>query len=567
MTSARARLPVNQNKCVNRRCIYLRVVIACLAAVSFSPLAFAQTNLFVGALKQGVVLEFSSLDDIIFTESTFTGLAGPETMVFDSSGNLFVSNGSAKTIKKVTPSGVKTTFASDVDIDGMAFDAFGNLFVSQKSRDLDAGEGVILQFASDGSRKVFASGLSNPQGLAFDSAGNLYVAVPSRNVILKFAPDGRQTTFASGISKPHRLAFDAFGFLWVTDPGAEALYAITPSGVVILVDTSVDDPELTGLNDLAFDEAGNLFLTAGKSVVEIDSTLTTLFTVASVPGGAGGIAVEPPLATNLSTRAFVQGSNGAATTNGHEGALAPGSGSAIAGFIISGSGPKQVILRGLGPSLSKFQVANVLQDPTLDLHDSSGNLIASNDDWQTAANANQIPISLQPSDSREPAILAALPPGRFTAILRGKNGASGVGLIEVNDRSNAGSKLSNVSTRGFVGTGDNVMIGGVILSGGNGERMTLIRALGPTLAQSPFNIAGTLADPTLMLVDANGSVVASNDDWKSSQQSEIQATGLAPPSDKEAAILTTLPPGSFTAIVAGKNAGTGIALVDLFDSF
>jgi hypothetical protein len=142
-----------------------------------------------------------------------------------------------------------------------------------------------------------------------------------------------------------------------------------------------------------------------------------------------------------------------------------------------------------------------------------------------------------------------------------------VGLIDVNDRSNAGSKLGNVSTRGFVGTGDNVMIGGVILSGGNGERMTLIRALGPTLAQSPFNIAGTLADPTLILVDANGSVVASNDDWKSSQQSEIQATGLAPRNDKEAAILTTLPPGAFTAIVAGKNAGTGIALVDLFDSF
>ena len=552
MTSARARLPVNQNKCVNRRCIYLRVVIACLAAVSLSPLAFAQTNLFVGALKQGVVLEFSSLDDIIFTESTFTGLAGPETMVFDSSGNLFVSNGSAKTIKKVTPSGVKTTFASDVDIDGMAFDAFGNLFVSQKSQDLDAGEGVILQFASDGSRKVFASGLSNPQGLAFDSAGNLYVAVPSRNVILKFAPDGRQTTFASGISKPHRLAFDAFGFLWVTDPDAGALYAIAPAGVVFLIDSSDVDPELTGLNDLAFDEAGNLFLTAGKSVVEMDSTLTTLFTVAAVPGGAGGIAIEPPATTNLSTRVSVQG----------------GDGVAIAGFIISGPNPKQVLLRGLGPSLSEFQVANALQDPTLDLHDSSGNFIASNDDWQTATNADQIPISLQPSDSREPAILAALPPGRFTAILRGKNGAGGVGLVEIIDlRSGGTSKLTNVSTRGFVGTGENVMIGGFILSGGSGGRMTLIRALGPTLAQSPFNIAGALTDPTLMLIDANGSLVASNNDWKSSQESEIQATGLAPPNDKEAAVLTTLPPGSFTAIVSGKNGETGIALVDVFNAF
>src|SRR5262249_21386610 len=154
---------------------------------------------------------------------------------------------------------------------------------------------------------------------------------------------------------------------------------------------------------------------------------------------------------NLSTRVSVQGSSGAAAANGQGAAPAPGSCSAIAGFIISGSGPKQVILRGIGPSLSRFQVANVLQDPTLDLHDSSGKLIASNDDWQTAANADQIPISLQPSDPRDPAILATLPPGSFTAVLRGKNGASGVGLIEINDRSNGvAAKLTNVSTRGFV---------------------------------------------------------------------------------------------------------------------
>ena len=568
MNSLRHVLSVNQNKRLNCHSIYLRVVIACLVA-SLSRAACAQTNLFVGALKQGVVFEFSSTDDIIFTESTFTGLAGPETMVFDSSGNLFVSNGSAKTIKKITPSGVKTTFASDIDIDGMAFDAFGNLFVSQKNPDPDASEGAILEFAPDGSRKLFVPNISNPQGLAFDSAGNLYVAAPNRNAILKFAPDGRQTIFASGISKPHRLAFDAFGVLWVTDPMAEALYAIVPAGVVFLIDDSTLDPELIGLNDLAFDQAGNLFLTAGNSVVEIDSTLTTLFTVASIPKGAGGIAVEPPLATNLSTRVFVQGSNGvAASTINHEAALAPGSGSAIAGFIISGSSPKQVLLRGLGPSLSEFGIANALQDPTLDLHDSSGNPIASNDDWQTAANAGQIPVGLQPSDPREPAILATLPPGSFTAVLRGKNGMSGVGLVEINDRSNgAASKLANVSTRGFVGTGENVMIGGVVLRGGVGQRMTLIRALGPTLAQSPFNIAGALTNPTLMLVDANGSVLAHNDDWKSSQESEIRATGLAPPNDKEAAILTTLPSGSFTAIVSGKNGETGIALVDVFDSF
>jgi sugar lactone lactonase YvrE len=532
--------------------IYLKVVIACLAAASSSGVAFAQTNLFIGALKQNVVLEFSSFDDIIFTESTFTSLAVPETMVFDPSGNLFVSNGSAKTIKKITPLGVKSTFASDIDVDGMAFDALGNLFVSQKSQNSNESDGVILEFAPDGSSKVFASNLSKPEGLAFDLEGNLYVASPTRDAILKFTPDGRRTTFASGIGHPHRLAFDAFGFLWVTDPDAEALYAVAPAGVVFLIDTSALDPELTGLNDLAFDGGGNLFLTADKSVVEIDSTLTTLFTVAAVPGGAGGIAIEPPATSNLSTRASVQVGNGVA----------------IAGFIISGSNPKQVLLRGLGPTLSEFQVANALQDPILDLHDSSGNLIASNDDWQSAKNADQIPISLQPSDPREPAILAALPPGSFTAVLRGKNGATGVGLVEINDiRSGVASRLTNVSTRGFVGTGENVMIGGFVLSGGSGGRMILIRALGPTLARAPFNLAGALTNPTLTLVDANGSVVASNDDWKSSQESEIQATSLAPPNDKEAAILTILPPGSFTAIVSGKNEETGIALVDVFDAF
>jgi hypothetical protein len=547
-------LPVNQNKCVDRWGTSLRVVIACLAAASCSRVALAQTNLFVGALKQGVVLEFSSTDDVIFTESTFTSLAVPETMVFDSSGNLFVSNGAAKTIKKITPSGVKSTFASDVDVVGMAFDAFGNLFVSQKSKDADASEGVILEFAPDGSRKVFASNLTKPQGLAFDSLGNLYVADPVHDAILKISPDGRQTTFASGIGHPHRLAFDAVGNLFVTDPAANSISEISPSGVVstFAVNTSTTDL----VNELAFDSNGNLFVTFGSSVVEFLSDVGGLesvpITVAAVPGGAGGIAIEPPETTNLSTRVSVQG----------------GDGVAIAGFIIGGSSPKQVLIRGLGPSLSEFQIAHALQDPTLDLHDSSGNFIASNDDWQTATNADQIPINLQPSDSREPAILAALPPGRFTAILRGKNGAGGVGLVEIIDlRSGVTSKLTNVSTRGFVGTGENVMIGGFILSGGSGGRMTLIRALGPTLAQSPFNIAGALTDPTLMLIDANGSVVASNNDWKSSQESEIQATGLAPPNDKEAAVLTTLPPGNFTAIVSGKNGEIGIALVDVFNAF
>ena len=511
-------------------CISLKFAGACLATVFLSGIGYAQTtNLFVGALRQNVVLEFFSTDEIIFTENTFAGISNPETMVFDSSGNLFVSNGKANSIKKIAPLGVKTTFATDLDVDGMAVDAFGNLFVSN---------------------------ISHPKGLAFDSLGNLYLAYPDHNSILKFTPDGSRTTFASGIGHPYRLAFDASGNLFVTDPTANSIFEISPSGVVSTLATNTSTTE--HVNDLAFDSNGNLFVTFGSSVVEFLSDVGGLesvpITVASVPGGAGGIAIaiEPPGTTNLSTRVSVQA----------------GDGVAIAGFIISGSSPKQVLIKGLGASLSNFGISNPLQDPTLELHDSTGKVIATNDDWQTATNAGQIPVDFRPADMREPAILATLQPGTFTAVLRGKNGGTGVGLIEMDDLSTGvPSKLTNVSTRGFVGTEENVMIGGFILSGGSGERQVLIRALGPTLAQAPFNITGNLTDPTLMLVDGNGTVLASNDDWKSLQQSEIQATGLAPPNDREAAILATLPTGNFTAIVSGKNGETGIALVDVFHSF
>src|SRR5438034_3059488 len=444
-------------------CISLKFAGACLATVFLSGIGYAQTtNLFVGALRQNVVLEFFSTDEIIFTENTFAGISNPETMVFDSSGNLFVSNGKANSIKKIAPLGVKTTFATDLDVDGMAVDAFGNLFVSRKSESSNASDGVILKFTPEGRSSVFVSNISHPKGLAFDSFGNLYLAYPDRDSILKFTPNGKRTTFASGIGHPYRLAFDASGNLFVTDPTANSIFEISPSGVVSTLATNTSTTE--HVNDLAFDSNGNLFVTFGSSVVEFLSDVGGLesvqITVASVPGGGGGsaIAIAPPGTTNLSTRVSVQA----------------GDGVAIAGFIISGSSPKQVLIKGLGASLSNFGIVNPLQDPTLDLHDSTGNAIATNDDWQTATNAGQIPVDFRPADSREPAILATLPPGSFTAILRGMNGGSGVGLIEMDDLSSGvGSKLTNVSTRGFVGTGENVMIGGFILNGGSGERQIL----------------------------------------------------------------------------------------------
>jgi len=183
----------------------------------------------------------------------------------------------------------------------------------------------------------------------------------------------------------------------------------------------------------------------------------------------------------------------------------------IAGFIVTGSDPKQVIIRALGPTLTRFGVSDVLQDPMLELHNTTS-MMTSNDDWQSAANANQIPLNYRPPDSRESAVMTTLQPGAYTAVLSGKNGTTGNGLLEVYSSLPG---VTNVSTRGFVGTGDHVLIGGFISSGGNGSLQVIIRALGPTLRQ--FGVSNALVDPTLALVNSNGQVLASNDNWKNTQ--------------------------------------------------
>lgn len=230
----------------------------------------------------------------------------------------------------------------------------------------------------------------------------------------------------------------------------------------------------------------------------------------------------------------------------------------ISGFIVTGSDSKQVIIRALGPTLTSFGVPDALQDPVLQLHNATSMMML-NDDWQSAANASQIPMNYRSPDIRESALMTTLPPGSYTTVLSGKNTTASNGLLEVYSIL---SGLSNVSTRGFVGIGDHVLIGGFSSSGGNGSIQLIIRVLGPTLTQ--FGVNGALPDPTLALLDSNGNVLASNDNWKNTQQSTIQATGFAPPNDLEAAILAILPNGNYTAIVSGKNGTTGVALLEVY---
>ena len=238
---------------------------------------------------------------------------------------------------------------------------------------------------------------------------------------------------------------------------------------------------------------------------------------------------------------------------------------AVAGFIVTGSEAKRVIIRAIGPSLRGAGISNALQDPTLDLHGSSGSLIASNDNWKDAQQAEIQASGLAPADDRESAIVRALSPGAYTTIVRGKNGTGGIALIEGYDLdSSAGSIFANISTRGFVGTGDNAMIGGLIVGGnGGGVNVVIARALGPSL--SNIGVQQALQDPTLELRDQNGVLIDSNDNWKDRQQAVIERQNLAPADDRESALLDVLPAGAYTAIVRGKNGATGVALVEFYN--
>jgi len=235
----------------------------------------------------------------------------------------------------------------------------------------------------------------------------------------------------------------------------------------------------------------------------------------------------------------------------------------IAGFILTGDSPRQVLLRGIGPSLEKADIDDPLNDPVLELRAADGTRIAFNNSWRYSQEAAIIATGIAPSDDHEAAILATLAPGSYTAIVRGRHDMSGVALAEVYDLSESSSgQLANISTRGFIDQGEEVMIAGFILAGGSGSSKVVLRGIGPSLAAA--GIAEALEDPTLELHDGNGIAIAFNDNWRDAQESEIAATGLSPVDDREAAIVASLPPGPYTAVLAGRSGGVGIGLVEVY---
>jgi hypothetical protein len=235
----------------------------------------------------------------------------------------------------------------------------------------------------------------------------------------------------------------------------------------------------------------------------------------------------------------------------------------IGGFIITGTQSKKVILRAIGPSLAASGIAGALSNPTMELRNSAGALIASNDDWQQSSQAAQIASSgIPPNNAMESAIIATLVPGSYTAIVSGVNNATGIAMIEGYELGSGAAKLVNISTRGRVATGDAVLIGGFIVQGSTSKKI-LIRAAGPSLGGA---VSHALANPFLELRNSAGVLVASNDNWGSSPSAtQIAATGIPPTRAEESAILATLAPGNYTAIVRGVNNTSGVALVELYD--
>lgn len=361
----------------------------------------------------GTIFKFTSAG----TKGTFvSGLEGAGGLAFDRAGNLFVVSGGG-TILKFTPDGSKSTFASGLSSpSALAFDGMGNLYVTESFGDI----GDISKFTPAGVKSTFASD-GNLTGLAFDLSGNLFAshrgATDLGGGIIKFTPDGKGSEFAP-LTGPG-MAVSASGSLFTPFRSSindePRIIEFTPTGSASFFTSEVDEP-----GGLAFDGAGNLFLVdfSSRSIFKFtpDAQKSTFATGLDHPGF---LAFEPftEKLRNISARGLVGTAD--------EGL--------IGGFIVGGSGlaNNAVVARAIGPSLTGLGVRNALQDPVLELHNASGALIASNDDWQETQKDQIEASGLAPNDPREAAIFATLPAGDFTAVVRGVGDTTGIALVEI----------------------------------------------------------------------------------------------------------------------------------------
>ena len=333
--------------------------------------------------------------------------------------------------------------------------------------------------------------------------------------ILKFTPGGSRTTFAAGLNGPHGIAFNATGDLFAADYNSGTIFRFTPSGTRSTFAVGLANP-------------ANLQFEPPRDVTTANNLL------------------------NLSTRAFVGTETGVL----------------IGGFILQGAASSTIVIRAIGPSLAAGGVGDALEDPFLEIYDSAGTLLFSNDNWQTGPDAASIQAAgLAPDSPLEAALRVTLPAGAYTAIVRGVGdstpGVTGVGLVELYDLQLSENRAANISTRGNVLPADSVMIAGCII-GGSETKELIFRALGPSLQDRGVDDA--VGNPQLQVVSAEGVVLAANDDWEDGADAAlIASSGLGPESPLEAAVHAILSPGLYTAIASPAPQDSGIGLIEVYD--
>lgn len=520
------------------------------------------------------------------------------------------------------PSGSEGVFLGDgrtMDNRTVATNRSGRLFqFSPVIRFSDYGLGIaadgtvafLAQFQTSRKLGAFAgNGLAQETQLyppPGSSESNLSQMTPATNargdVVLRAGPELLRTNVAGGpmiviATTAGDSAFASFDSFSINDAGTVAFVAQRKSGgyglytgdggsaPTHIVDTT-QQPQFSRFRTVSINNTGSIAFGANftngssnifvinsggaKSVLQPDlfgSTVSGFYADVTpralndagqlvfwyrLANGRQGIAVATPnngvesrRLGNISTRLPVQ----------------TGESVLIGGFIVTSGQPKRLIIRAIGPSLGQAGVSGALADPVLELISGDGTLLASNDNWRESQEAEIRQTGVQPSNDLESAIVRTLEPGNYTAVLRGRNDGTGVGLVEAYDLTQTTtSRLANISTRGFVDLGENVLIGGFIVGP---YAKVVVRAIGPSLANAGVN--GVLQNPTLEVIDSNGSEVAANDDWKSSQRGELEALAIQPTDERESALIATLASGNYTAIVRGAGDTTGVGLVEVYN--
>jgi len=460
------------------------------------------------------------------TSVTLPGTIGTyqtQAIVFNAAGRAFVYTSSGVSVLDAPYTSVAFTMSViNVNSGAIAISPDGNTILFT---DLSANSVGIIQAPFAAGAPL--TGLTIPGGSALDGiaiAPNGQSAIVVSNGAHFAAGIAAPFTSSSTVSNiPLPAGVDAFEDVGIS---ADSQLAILAGGSIVEPAIFVHAP---------FNS------TAMTSTVPISGETNTARGRGSVRFRPTGPST-PTILANISTRLRVE----------------TGDNALIGGFIVTGTQAKKIIVRAIGPSLS---FDGKLADPTLELRNSSGDLIAFNDNWRSDHEAEIISTTIPPSNDLESAIVATLPANNaaYTAIVRGANNGTGIGVVEAYDLDGTvDSKLANISTRGLVQTGDDVLIGGLIVLGQDSLRV-IVRAIGPSLA-----VAGRLEDPTLELHDGNGALIASNDNWRSDQEAEIIATTVPPSNDLESAIVRNLNPGNYTAIVRGVDNATGVAVVEAY---